>query len=393
VPLKLMLVPSASCPARCCYCFGPRGRGELMEESILDAALGWIDDLKSTVGRLDIIFHGGEPLTAGVEFYRQALPRLRQAIGAESARLSMQSNLWLLTEELCEMFREYSVSLGTSLDGPEEITDHQRGRGYFRRAMDGIELARRHGLRIGCICTFTRQSASRADEIMDFFVQEGLSFTIHAAVSPLVENGLGKVAADRWSLSPEAHGDLLVHLLDSYLSNFQKIHIGTLDQLSRSISSGEGGICTYRDCLGSYLAIAPDGSIYPCQRFIGLNPYRLGHVQERPGPEQLKQAPVWQMFRERERRLREECGDCPYFNICKGGCPYNALAAGDGSFKSIKDPYCSSYRKIFSHVTERALEEVFSEENLEAVVAQPDGRSLLRKGVLLSIMRGGSRRC
>jgi uncharacterized protein len=99
------------------------------------------------------------------------------------------------------------------------------------------------------------------------------------------------------------------------------------------------------------------------------------------------------MFRERERRLREECGDCPYFNICKGGCPYNALAAGDGSFKSIKDPYCSSYRKIFSHVTERALEEVFSEENLEAVVAQPDGRSLLRKGVLLSIMRGGSRRC
>ncbi len=190
----------------------------------------------------------------------------------------------------------------------------------------------------------------------------------------------------------------MVHLLDSYLSNLQRIRISTLDQLSRSISSGEGGICTYRDCLGCYLAIAPDGSIYPCQRFAGLNSFRLGHVQERPGPEQLKLSPAWQMLREREERLREECGGCPCFNICKGGCPYNALAvrapaSGRGSSNSLKDPYCPSYRRIFSHITERALEEVFSEENMDAIVAQPDGSSLLREGALLTIMRGGPRGC
>ena len=405
--MKLMLVPSASCPARCRYCFGPRGQGAVMDERILEAALGWIADLKNRADRLDIIFHGGEPLTAGMDFYRRALPGLQQALKAKSPRLNMQSNLWLLTGEFCELLAEYGVSLGTSLDGPEEITDNQRGRGYFRRTMAGIELARRHGLRLGCICTFTRQSFSHADEIMDFFIHEGLDFSIHAAVPPLVDNDLEQgsdisfvqtareAAADRWSLSPEAYGSLLVHLLESYLSNFQRIRISTLDQLSRSISSGEGGICTYRDCLGSYLAIAPDGSIYPCQRFTGLNSFRLGYVQERPGPEQLRQAPVWQTFREREERLREECGDCPRFNICKGGCPYNALAvrapaSGRGSFNSLRDPYCPSYRSIFSHITERALEEVFSRDNLEAVVTRPDGGSLLRKGALLTIMRGGS---
>jgi uncharacterized protein len=372
-----------------------------MEAGILDAAVGWIDDLKSTVDKLDIIFHGGEPLTAGVDFYRRALPRLRQTGRGKNPRLSMQSNLWPLTDEFCEMFAEYSVSLGTSLDGPEEITDNQRGRGYFRRTMAGIELARRHGLSIGCICTFTSQSVSHADEIIDFFIHEGLSFTVHAAVPPLVEGGLGResgvtfaqtvlgAATDRWSLSPDAYGSLLVRLLDSYLSNLQRIRIGTLDQLIRSISSGEGGICTYRDCLGCYLAIAPDGSIYPCQRFTGLNSFCLGHVQEQPGLERLRQTPAWQMFLEREKRLREECGNCPCFNICKGGCPYNALAAGGGSFNGFKDPYCSSYRKIFSRITELALEEVFSEENMDAVLAQPDGNSLLRKGALLTIMRGG----
>ena len=402
--LNLMLVPSTSCPARCLYCFGPRGNVAVMGKGILDATLVWLEDLQNRgpIDKLDVVFHGGEPLTAGIDFYCQALPRLRQTLKTKRQRLNMQSNLWLLTGELCELFAEYGVSLGTSLDGPEEITDNQRGRGYFSRTMAGIELARRHGLRVGCICTFTRQSVSHADEIIDFFIHEGLDFSIHAAVPPLVDNGLGQesdisctqaargAATDRWSLSPEAYGSLLVNLLDSYLSNLQRIRISTLDQLSRSISSWEGGICTYRDCLGCYLAIAPDGSIYPCQRFTGLSSFRLGHVQERPGPERLKQAPVWQMFREREERLREECGDCPRFNICKGGCPYNALAVGGGSFNSLKDPYCSSYRRIFSHITERALEEVFSEENMEAVVTQPDGSSLLRKGVLLTIMRGGS---
>ena len=147
--LKMMLVPSASCPARCRYCFGPRGEGAVMDERILNATVGWIDDLKSSLDKLDIIFHGGEPLTAGIDFYRRALPRLRQSLKTKRPRLNMQSNLWLLTDEFCEMFAEYGVSLGTSLDGPEEITDNQRGRGYFRRTMAGIELARSHGLRIG----------------------------------------------------------------------------------------------------------------------------------------------------------------------------------------------------------------------------------------------------
>ncbi len=212
--LKMMLVPSASCPARCHYCFGPRGEGAVMDERILDSTVGWIDDLKSSLDKLDIIFHGGEPLTAGSDFYRRALPRLRQSLKTKCPGLNMQSNLWLLTDEFCEMFAEYGMSLGTSLDGPEEITDNQRGRGYFRRTMAGIELARSHGLHIGCICTFTRQSVSHADKIIDFFIHEGLSFTIHAAVPPLVDNGLRQesaisftqaareAATDRWSLSP-----------------------------------------------------------------------------------------------------------------------------------------------------------------------------------------------
>lgn len=403
--LNLMLIPSYSCPAKCRYCFGPRGDGAVMGEDALSGVLGWLDDLQrhEPVDKLDVVFHGGEPLTAGMDFFRKGLPRLRRTLKVEHPRVNMQSNLWLLTDDLCELFAEYGVSLGTSLDGPEAVTDAQRGQGYFRRTMAGIQLARRHGLSVGCICTFTRQSAPRAGAIMDFFIQEELDFTVHPAIPPLVDSG-SDTEPDRlaahWALSPESYGSLLVDLLDSYLINLKRIRISTLDLLCRSISSGEGGICTYRDCLGGYLAVAPDGSVYPCQRFAGQPAYRLGYVHDRPGLQQLQQSPVWQLFREREERLARECGGCPHFNICRGGCPYNALAArvprpsrapgGRDVFHSLKDPYCPSYQRIFSHITERALAEVFSEENMRAVVEQP-GNSLLRQGSLLSIMRGGSR--
>jgi len=336
--------------------------------------------------RLEITFHGGEPLAAGAGFYREALPLLHDGLSSRNVRFAVQSNLWPLTPELCAIFREYGVSIGTSLDGPEEINDAQRGPGYFRRTMAGIELARAHGLDVGCICTFTAQSAPRAHEIFGFFLHEGLSFTIHAALPPLRQQ-----TPSTWALSPEDHGELLVAMLDRYLDNLSKIRIGTLDSMARGVSAQYGGICTFGDCLGGYLAVGPDGSIYPCQRFAGMSEYSLGSVHDCPSREQLATTTVWRAFQERQDRVKEECGDCPHFSYCRGGCPYNALASGGGSFRAVlRDPHCPSHRRFFSHVTDRALAEVFSEENMDTVVDNPDpGSGLLRRGKLLSLMRGG----
>ena len=336
---------------------------------------------------LEIMFHGGEPLLAGVEFYRNALPALREGISPRLLRFGIQSNLWLLTDELCEMFGEYGVAIGTSLDGPEQINDAQRGRGYFRRTMDGIELARRHGLEAGCICTFTALSAPRAGEIFDFFLKEGLNFSIHAALSPMRETTGPRAAG--WHLTPHAHGELLVGLLERYLANLSHLRISTFDSMCRSLSAGHGGICTFTDCLGDYLTVGPDGTIYPCQRFVGLADFRLGNAAELPDQVELARTPTWRVFAERQEQIAEECGDCAHLAYCRGGCPYNTLAANGGRFNGrLRDPHCDSYRRFFSYASERALQEVFSPENLEAVVERPEpGRGLLRRGRLITLLR------
>jgi uncharacterized protein len=191
-----------------------------MSRDTLEAVVEWQralgeepdGDAAAAPGTLEITFHGGEPLVPGAAWYRISLPLLRDGMAPRRVRFAAQSNLWLLTDELCEFFAEHRVSLGTSLDGPEAINDAQRGSGYFARTMAGIERARAHGLDVGVICTFTRQSVARAPEIFDFFAREGLSFSVHAALP-----ALGDPSADLWSITPEEHGELLVGLLDRYL--------------------------------------------------------------------------------------------------------------------------------------------------------------------------------
>lgn len=361
-----------------------------MSQTTVAAVARW-QNAASDDDELDITFHGGEPLAAGAAFYRMALPLLRQELAPRRVSFAIQSNLWLLNEELCDLFVEYGVAVGTSLDGPEAINDRQRGRSYFKRSMAGIELARQHGLEVGCICTFTAQSLPQAGEIFDFFVSEGLDFNLHAAVP-----ALGQPPANPWALDPSQHGQLLVDMLDRYLAKADKIRIHTLDALCRSVSTGQGGICTFGDCLGNYLAVGPEGEIYPCQRFGGRQEYRLGNVHTCPAPVELAAAPAWQKLAERQKRADEACKHCTHFAYCRGGCPYNALAASEGAragespSNGWRDPHCPAYRRAFSQIIERAMQEVFSAENMAAVVQQADPhKGLLRKGRLLSILRGG----
>jgi uncharacterized protein len=352
-----------------------------MSMDVVEAASRW---QRSYRDKLGITFHGGEPLVAGVDFYLTALSLLQDALAHRRVRFSMQSNLWLLTDELCAVLKKYNVSIGTSLDGPERITDAQRGHGYFKQTMKGIELARSHGIDVGCICTFTPSSLPHLREIFDFFVEERLNFTVHAC-TPSLRQEVGD-----WALSAGEHGRMLADSLDLYLENLDQIKISTLDSLCRSVSAGRGGVCTFGDCLGEYLAVGPDGSIYPCQRFAGIPSYAMGNVLDAPFPEKLRNSRVWRMFANRQNHVREECGDCAYFNLCRGGCPYNALVAGNGQFRSLKDPHCAAYGHILTRITDQALDEVFSEENIREVVARPDGDAgLLRRGKLLSLMRNG----
>lgn len=371
-----MLIPSLACQASCKYCFGPH-HGAIMTEDMLDKVLDFMKSILAETGQrhLHITFHGGEPLLAGHGYWRYALENIRNRFARLHPTISLQSNLWLLDDRFCKMFKEYNVEIGTSLDGPEDINDSQRGKDYFLKTRDGVARAAKHGLSVNYIATFTSVSAREWQRIFHFFRENSLHFSIHASVSSLAGGQSGFV------LSPQEYSDLLLKMIGEYIRYRHQIRIASLDQMYQSVALGKGQVCLLQNCIGKFIAIDPHGDIYPCQRFCGLSDYRLGNVNDTPALEELLSSPVANAMKQRHDEVQETCSQCEHWQYCQGGCYYNYLA-GENRDEG-RDPYCPAYRKTFDFIKQRLIEEMQSEENIAAVSSHPyqeDGHPLLKKG-------------
>ena len=377
LPPQFMLVLSSACPAECSYCFGPH-RGQIMDVPTLDATLNFIASIAGS-RKAHVTLHGGEPLLAGHALCQRVLEGLHARLGA-NCELSIQSNLWLLDDAYCDLFVKHRVGIGTSLDGPEDITDGQRGNGYFGRTMAGVRRARERGLRPRCIATFTPATAGRWRESMDFFRSERIDFSVHGAVP-----ALGRPKSP-FALAPESYAEMHVRLLDAYIEARHGLRISSLDQLCQGVAANEGKVCTFRDCLGTFLAVDPAGDIYPCQRLCFPPAPGLGGGAAGPTLDDLLASPAARRWRTREAEVRLECGECEHFAYCKGGCTYNAFAGGAGP----RDPYCVAYRALFDKIRTRMFAELSSEENLRALASEPwdgIGHPLARRGQLIELLR------
>ena len=360
---KFLVLPTTNCQASCSYCFGPHYNGKTMESSTLEKTAQWMGWLVTELTMVHddappvfVVFHGGEPLLAGHDFFKEALEVFKQCLEPTTVLFSVISNLWLFDDEYGKLFRESKTSLAFSIDGPEEITDAQRGAGYYKRAMQGYESAKKWGLNPVAVCTFTRQSAKRVDEVFEFFSMHNLDFQFKVVV-PDLDGHL----SENQLLSSRDHVALIDRLIDLYLQPNTMINISSIKSLFQSLINRQGGSYIAGDCLGKQIAISPEGEIYHCQRFVGHDQYRLSHVDEMPSFTKLSSSRIWQKYSSRIRAIETECAGCHNQEVCKGGCPYNALTKNNGSFNgNPRDILCEAYDMILDRLAEKISSCAFS---------------------------------
>ena len=158
-PFHIMIIPTLGCPGRCKYCWSSEEGSPIMSVDTVRDIVSWLKGISRD--RVTFTFHGGEPLLAGAAFYRQALPMLASELSSMNPDFAMQTNLWRMTPEIAEVLAQYHVPIGSSIDGPEAITDSQRGDGYYAKCMKGYEIAKSAGLTVRFICTFTNKSVKQ----------------------------------------------------------------------------------------------------------------------------------------------------------------------------------------------------------------------------------------
>ncbi|MBE6493682.1 MAG: TIGR04083 family peptide-modifying radical SAM enzyme [Methanosphaera stadtmanae] len=343
--MHVMIIPTMGCPANCSYCWSSETTSLVMDTKTMDQIVEWLKDFKKEP--VTFTFHGGEPLLAGYDFYNHALKEISTQLDFLYPAYAIQTNLWKMDDDLAQLFKQYDIPIGSSLDGPKELNDLQRGVGYHENTLKGYEIAKKHGLRVSFISTFTKHSFEIKEEIFNYFLENRFNMKIHPALPSIKSH-----KSDDFALDPKDYGELLLYLLDQYLDLADKIEIKNLDHLCKGVFMKRGCVCTYVDCMGSTFAVGPDGSIYPCYRFVDMPDYVIGHVKDKPTYDELMDSKAEKILLEYKDFVDEDCKDCKHINYCRGGCPYNALVANNHELGCV-DPDCESYKMIFDEIDRR----------------------------------------
>jgi uncharacterized protein len=333
--------------------------GQIMSHEVFLQAMDFLDGFFNKNQGFTLLFHGGEPMLPGLEWYREALPLVRKRFG-HNAELSMQSNIWLLNREWLDLFREYNVRVSTSIDGPEDLCDSQRGKGYFERTMKSIRLMKENGLRVSAIATVGKNNISREKcrRLFRFFVDEDISFSLHGAVAS-IERGF----SDQ-TLTAAEMLQVFRYMSEVYFADYQKTSMGTIDHMVQNIYRKKSGLCTFSNCLGSYLAIAPDGYLYTCQRFCGIKELSVGKLSDHPTPESILSSKGYTELDNLYRQAHEICTQqgCKHLAYCNGGCCYTSFAAKKHNKDwHGRDPFCEAYRTFYDELEEKLTEEMVND--------------------------------
>ncbi|WP_414469094.1 TIGR04083 family peptide-modifying radical SAM enzyme [Methanobacterium sp. ACI-7] len=376
----VMIIPTLGCPANCNYCWSSEESSPVMSLETVHETVEWLKNFRDEP--VTFTFHGGEPLLAGYDFFKETLPLINEELSHLKPLFAIQTNLWHMTDELAGLFAEYKIPIGSSLDGPKEINDLQRGEGYYERTMRGYEVAKAHNLSVRFISTFTSYSIDFKEDIFNFFLENGLMLKLHPALPSLRSED-----PDKWALDPEKYGELLIYLLDKYLENMDKIEVMNIDHLCKCVLTRRGTVCTFVDCMGDTFAVGPDGSIYPCYRFVGMPEFVMGNVRDHPTMEDLQKSASAKLLEGFKEHVNEECKKCSYIKFCRGGCPYNALKINKETDKAEiagVDPHCEAYKMIFKEITKRLNKEFLASSGMMGLGSQNDKNS--NKSGIMSIM-------
>ena len=131
-PLKVMVpiikVVGDFCNLRCQYCFyntKDQLTRRMMKDELLEKFLAQYMGLFT--GRLIFIWHGGEPLLAGLPFFKKIVDiQAKNLRDGQIIQNTIQTNATLIDNAWAEFFRAHDFRVGVSLDGDKESHDHFR---------------------------------------------------------------------------------------------------------------------------------------------------------------------------------------------------------------------------------------------------------------------------
>ena len=338
-PIKSMCLHVAhDCNLRCKYCFASTGDfGE--GRKLLDAETGKkaIDFLlKHSKGRrnLELDFFGGEPLM-NMPVIKEVVEyaRSKEAAYNKKFRFTVTTNGILLNDEITDYLNREMYNIVLSIDGRKEVNDKMRpginGKGSYDVILPKFKdlVAKRQEGQYYVRGTFTKYNLDFAQDVLHLHDAGFDQISVEPVVTDpkndyaLTEQDLPRIFAEYETLAKA----LIERKKKGNGFNFFHFMID-LDQGPCAIKRLRG--C---GCGNEYVAVTPDGDIYPCHQFVGMEEFKMGSVLDDTLNTAMKDE-----FARANVYTKEECKNCWAKFYCSGGCNANNFQYAGDIHKPVK---------------------------------------------------------
>ncbi|MGA2834869.1 MAG: radical SAM protein [Terracidiphilus sp.] len=318
-----------ACNAQCVYCdvaHNKKAIREKMPYELLELFFTRVNDylLAKSDDTMEIIWHGGEPLLLGTDYFAKALEFQQKQCEKTAHRIrhSVQTNLTLFRPEFVPVFKQLGVtSFGTSYDPFTDL----RGIGatvdanlYRRKFMESVRLVEREGFSWGMIYVVTKLSLDRPLDIFWFLMN--LNPTGSMMFNPVY---LRDRSLSHLDITAEEFADFLGAIFPAWWKNRWRMpRVEPFRMMEENLRGSRSMICCDSGvCAKTHFGIAPDGNFFQCGRAMDWGLLGLGSIKERSFVDVLEDPAKAKML-ERTKLLGEtECKGCRFWDVCHGGCP------------------------------------------------------------------------
>ncbi|MFK4099646.1 FxsB family cyclophane-forming radical SAM/SPASM peptide maturase [Streptomyces sp. NPDC019531] len=365
---QFVLKVHSRCDLACDHCYvyehadqSWRGRPVVISGEVLDLTARRIAEHART-HRLDtvhVVLHGGEPLLAGRKRLRLTAQSLRTALSGVSALdLRIHTNGVTLDEKFCELFAEFDIKVGISLDGDRAANDlHRRyrnGRSSHARVLRAIALLdspRYRHLFAGLLCTIDL----RNDPVT---VYDALAELAPPRIDFLLPHATWDEPPPRpdGAISATSYGDWLLSVHDRWTASGRPMGVRVLDSVLRTLR----GASSLTESLGlapvELAVIETDGALeqadslktaYDGAPGTGMNvsANSLDEMAAHPG------IVARQLGLD---GLCETCRGCPVVSSCGGGLYAHRYRSGSGAGGFMNPSvYCADLKQLITGIRDR----------------------------------------
>ena len=320
------------CNSNCLYCDVIRkaNTGKTMPLEIVALLFQKSNEylLKNKRENVSYLWHGGEPLLAGKEYYNQVIELQEKYCRKTKDRIlhAMQTNLTCLDEGFVDIFQQLGIkSVGTSYD-PEP---HMRGPGknvdtlkYNTNFLNATRILDKYDIGWGMIYVVTKKSLK--DPVGIFYFLTNLLLTGGINFNQVL---IYDEERKDLSITPQEFVEFLGKIFPVWWENRNrypdiepfKSLVNNIIHQHRSLSCVDSGACTYH-----HINISPDGDASQCGRSSDWALLNYGNIAD-CSIEDILNHPERKKLESRYSKLIEkDCFGCRFWEICHGGCPLDA---------------------------------------------------------------------